>query len=618
MARIIPQEVINELQDKVSIVDVVSPYVDIQKKGKNYFGHCPFHEDNTPSFSVNDEKQIFHCFSCGRGGNIYQFLMDMEGYSFTQAVEKVAELSGQNVGFDFSAINQQQEDRYYNDQQERLIALHESLSELYHYLLTTTKLGHDAMDYLQGRGLAKETIEDYQIGLAPNDPNIARQHLFNKGFTQEELLDSGVFTGANDDSRDRFRGRIIFPLRDKHGKVVAFSGRKLPGASDDQAKYLNSPETELFNKSQFLFNLDIAQNESRRAKELVLYEGFMDVISAANIGLKNGVASMGTSLTQDQAHIIGRYSKRLLLAYDGDKAGLEAMKRALDNMQTWSSRLDIDLLLFPNQLDPDEFIQTYGADAYREFVSKQRISPIHFYRFYYRQHYSLTDDQGKLNYIQAMAKIISQTETEVEQAIYIKELAEDTGLSQEVLTRQIKQVRQTEKRQKRNDSNDYAPIGQVAEGPIRSVQKDYSRLELSEMALFYHLLYSEETAIILQEEAPDFHFETPLMQSLYLLWQNYCQETASRDTSGFLASLTGQAARNQLVEIMAMNLPAELGEGELDDLVFNISTQSQLQAQMAAIDDQLSEAKLRDDLAQINDLHRKKIEILKQLKHTKR
>ncbi|OYW67330.1 MAG: DNA primase, partial [Aerococcus viridans] len=344
------------------MLDVTSQFVDLQKRGRNYFGYCPFHDEKTPSFTVNEEKQIFHCFSCGRGGNVFRFMEEIEGYSFPQAVQKVAEAGNVSVSFDWSALDDGKQTANYSSAQNRLIQIHEELRQFYHYLLMNTENGHQGLTYLYDRGLSKETLDAFQIGIAPEDGRLAAQHLLNKEFTIEELQLSGIFVGDQDRLKDRFAGRVMFPLRNPQGKTVGFSGRILPGSNrykshPDAAKYLSGAETEIFEKNTFLFNLDLAQNEARRAKELVLFEGFMDVIASHNEGVGNGVASMGTSLTNNQIKAIERTSKQVLIAYDGDKPGQKATLRAINLIQNQSSRLKLNVLAFEQNLDPDEFIQ---------------------------------------------------------------------------------------------------------------------------------------------------------------------------------------------------------------------------------------------------------------------
>lgn len=626
MANFIPQEVINEVKNNVNILDVTSQYVDLQKRGRNYFGYCPFHEERTPSFTVNEEKQIFHCFSCGRGGNVFRFLEEIEGYGFPEAVQKVAEQGNVTVNFDWSTFDNQANKTNYSESQSRLIQVHEELRQFYHYLLVNTENGGTGLDYLYQRGLSEETLTTYQIGLAPENGRLAAQHLLNKGFTIDDLKDSGIFVGYDDEIRDRFAGRIMFPLRNVNGQTVGFSGRILPGSAfaekySDAAKYLNSPETEIFEKNTFLFNLDIAKNEARKAKEIVLFEGFMDVIASNNVGVGNGVASMGTSLTENQIKVIDRTSKQVLIAYDGDNPGQKATLRAIDLIQDQKPRITINVLAFEQQLDPDEFIQKYGGERYLTYVSNQRLTPIHFMRNYYSNEYSLQTDNGKIQYIETLLKAISKVSQPVDRDIYIGEISKDTGVSKETLLQQLSTYgKQTSQSQQYAESEpSHFTSGQFLNRDNTvdaKPNKKRSQLEKSELLLMYRLLYNSETWMYLDQN--QFHFRTSEMETLFMLLASYYEsnkdDDGEIDPGDFLQSLSGQEEQQLVAEIMAMEVAPDIGEGEIEDLIYNVSVKGSLKEQMQAIDEEINLAKSLDDYAQIGLLTKQKIDLLKQMK----
>lgn len=626
MANFIPQEVINEVKNNVNILDITSQFVDLQKRGRNYFGYCPFHEERTPSFTVNEEKQIFHCFSCGRGGNVFRFMEEIEGYSFTQAVEKVAEQGNVSVSFDWSTLGFNQQQSSFSAHQSRLIQVHEELRQFYHYLLVNTEVGSLGLDYLQNRGLSTDTLADYQIGIAPEDGRLAAQHLLNKEFSIEELRDSGIFVGDDDRLRDRFAGRIIFPLRNAQGKTVGFSGRILPDspyakAYPDAAKYLNSPETEIFEKNTFLFNLDLAQSEARRAKEIVLFEGFMDVIASHNEGVGNGVASMGTSLTANQIKIIDRTTKQVLIAYDGDNPGKKATLRAIQLIQEQKPRLTINVLAFEQNLDPDEFIQKYGGDRYLQFVANKRLTPIHFMRNYYSQEYSLATDHGKIQYIELMLQAINRVQQPIDRDVYLSEIAEDTGVSKDTLMQQLASISKKQKQ-----TNQYPETAtQVHSTPDlttldqrhdQASTKKRSQLEKSELLLLYRLLYNSETWVLLANE--DFHFQTSEIETLYMLLSAYREGNQNYDgeidPSDFLQSLSGPEEQQIIAEVMNLEVAPDIAEGEIDDLIYNIQVKGSITQRMQTLDEEITLAKAVDDYAQIGILTKQKIDLLKQLK----
>lgn len=628
LANFIPEEVINEVKNNVNILDITSQFVDLQKRGRNYFGYCPFHEERTPSFTVNEEKQIFHCFSCGRGGNVFRFMEEIEGYTFPQAVQKVTELGNVSVSFDWSALEDGQQTNNYSNTQNRLIQIHEELRQFYHYLLMNTENGNLGLQYLYDRGLRKETLETYQIGIAPEDGRLAAQHLLNKEFTVEELQLSGIFVGDQDRLKDRFAGRIMFPLRDVISKTVGFSGRILPGSMHqknypDAAKYLNSPETEIFEKNTFLFNLDLAQSEARRAKELVLFEGFMDVIASHNEGIGNGVASMGTSLTSNQIRVIEKASKQILIAYDGDTPGQKATLRAINLIQDQSNRLKINVLSFEQNLDPDEFIQKYGGEKYANFVINKRMSPIHFMRNFYRKKFSLETDNGKIQFINVMLEAIAKTQQAIERDIYISEISEDTGVSKDTLLQQLESYTSNKQnyqsyQEQGHRSSQYFNDGNLAVpevGVTRGQKK--TQLEKSELLLLYRLLYNSETWLLIANK--DFHFQSSEVETVYMLLSDYRDRKQNIDgeidPGDFLQALTGAEEQRLVAEVMNLEVAPDIGEGEVEDLIYNIQTKGSIEQKMQTLDDEIAYAKSVDDFAQIGILIKKKIDLLKQLKN---
>lgn len=627
LANFIPEEIINEVKNNVNILDVTSQFVDLQKRGRNYFGYCPFHEERTPSFTVNEEKQIFHCFSCGRGGNVFRFMEEIEGYSFPQAVQKVAEAGNVSVSFDWSALDDGKQTANYSSAQNRLIQLHEELRQFYHYLLMNTENGHQGLTYLYDRGLSKETLDAYQIGIAPEDGRLAAQHLLNKEFTIEELQLSGIFVGDQDRLKDRFAGRVMFPLRNPQGKTVGFSGRILPGSNHyeshpDAAKYLNSPETEIFEKNTFLFNLDLAQNEARRAKELVLFEGFMDVIASHNEGVGNGVASMGTSLTNNQIKAIERTSKQVLIAYDGDKPGQKATLRAINLIQDQSSRLKLNVLAFEQNLDPDEFIQKYGGERYVNFVLNKRLSPIHFMRNYYRQEFSLETDNGKIQFINVMLEAIAKIQQAIDRDIYVGEIAEDTGVSKDTLLHQLEShspKKQSHQPYQADDNGNQKsfPTNTTFQPSIpATTSKKKSQLEKSELLLLYRLLYNSETWLLIANR--DFHFQSSEVETVFMLLSDYRENNQNIDgeidPGDFLQALSGAEEQRLVAEVMNMEVAPDIGEGEVEDLIYNIQIKGNIEQKMQSLDDEIAYARSVDDFAQISILIKQKIDLLKQIK----
>lgn len=369
----IPEATVDDIRLNTDIVDIISQYLQLRKSGQNHFAHCPFHEDKTPSFSVNDQKQIFYCFSCGRGGNVFSFLREIEGLTYPEAIIKTAELI--NYPLDQSLVTQVANQQNYEDSATgKLYSINDMAKSFYHHILMNTQIGKPALEYLLNRGMTKETIEEFKIGFSPVQRNALYMYLQSQKdveFDIETYQTSGLFSentnSNNSDFLDRFSNRIIFPIHNERGSTIGFSGRIFEEKENSYptAKYLNTPETTLFNKSQIIYNFDKAKAAVRRENEVIFFEGYMDVISAWQSGVKNAVASMGTSLTEDQIKRIDRFTDHIILAFDGDDAGKDAIKRSVDYLSE-QTHFNIEIITFPSGLDPDDYIQNHLIDTQRQ------------------------------------------------------------------------------------------------------------------------------------------------------------------------------------------------------------------------------------------------------------
>lgn len=433
MAARIPEEVVTEIRERVNIVDVISPYVQLKKQGRNLFGNCPFHEERTPSFSVNEEKQIFHCFSCGRGGNAFSFLMELEHLSFPQAVAKVAPLADITIDTSYLADTKSET---VDPQIKALRELYDDATKLYHHMLINTTGGVEALTYLQQRGLDDQTIDAFMLGYAPKN-DVLLEYFQAKNVDYQLLRSSELFVEWDDGSlHDRFNNRILFTIRDQAGHPIAFSGRRLT-ADDTQPKYINSPESLLFNKSRELFNLDLAQNDIKQSKHVILFEGFMDVIAAFQAGVRNGVASMGTSLTVDQVQRLDRVATDITIAYDADSAGQKATKRALD-LLSQNSRMQASVAHIPDNQDPDEYLRAHDAQAFVDLMTKHTEDPISFNMRYLRHGRNLNNQNEIFGYVTDVLKVIAKLDSKVMQDMYLHKLSEEFNISIEALNEQMR------------------------------------------------------------------------------------------------------------------------------------------------------------------------------------
>ncbi|MGX6980069.1 DNA primase [Vagococcus elongatus] len=568
----IPQEVIDEIRIGTNIVDVVGQYVQLKKSGKNYFGLCPFHEEKSPSFSVAEDKQIFHCFGCGKGGNVFQFIQEIDGVSFPEAIEKVADLSHIQVDFKFSpAVSPGEDSRRQKDGQ--LIALHEKAAELYHHILLRTQVGQHALKYLQDRGISEEQMTEFQIGFAPAERTLLKQVFQQENVDTQVISRSGLVTEREDGEQlDRFYSRIMFPIRNAQGKVVAFSGRLFLEDNYESArmpKYLNSPETEIFNKRQVLYNFDQARAVGRKENELVLFEGFMDVISASGAGIKNGVASMGTSLTNEQLTMFQRTVKKVLICYDGDNAGREASYRALQSFTDHSS-LDVSILMLPENLDPDDYIQTYGGERFKEQVKNHRESPFTFKMLYFKQDKNLENEHERLAYLDQMIKELASVPSVIEREVYTHQLSEMFDISEEAIQAEVDKVLTTERQQRRQQRRRHQANGNetAIERTTPQVQQEskLTLMEKTEQMLLYRIFH-EQTVVNRLKREKDFSFAHDDYQELFTHFETYMMLHGQFVEADFLNYLQEDHLRRKLIEISYLEMSEESTSQEIDDYI---------------------------------------------------
>lgn len=436
MAKHVDDEVIEQVRSSVDIVDVVGDYVQLTKRGRNYFGLCPFHGEQTPSFSVAQEKQIFHCFGCGAGGNVITFLMDIEGFTFQQTINRLAERTGLDLQLDEGQSSASNESTR-NPAQDKWRAAHTFAASYYHHLLLNTVEGEEALDYLKNRGIDEETIKKFQIGYSmPGWDNLTLL-LQQRGYEPSEMEKCGLLVKQEEKERyfDRFRNRIMFPIMDDKGQVIAFSGRILE-ANADEAKYLNSPESELFQKNDVLYNMHHARVAIRMKKQVIISEGFLDVIAFSRAGIDNVIGTMGTALTQNHITRLKRLTSQFVFCFDGDKAGMEATKKAFQ--ATSGKTLQRSALLLPNQSDPDDYSRQHGLEALAKLAGEKGLSEMAFSMVYYRKGLNLQNDSDVLHYTDTIITEIAKSASPIEQSYYVKQLAEEVGIGQDVIEQQLR------------------------------------------------------------------------------------------------------------------------------------------------------------------------------------
>ena len=428
----IPEGIIDNIRRENDIVEVIEEYVQLKKQGRNYFGLCPFHNENSPSFSVTKEKQIFHCFGCGKGGNVITFLMEIETFSFVEAVEFLASRAG------ISLPQTRSKHSSLSEEDEQLLSAFEWLSKYYHHLLKYAEAGKAGLEYLSDRGIEEKTIDQFQLGLAPLDSKLTVNFLKEKGFHHQLLIKAGLLKATSENEFiDPFRGRAIFPIKNHLGRTVGFGARAI--LQDQAPKYLNSPEHSLFHKGSLLYNFHAAKNHIRKENEAILMEGYMDVIAAFQSGVKNVVATLGTSLTEHQAKLLKRYVDTVVVCYDGDDAGQHASFQAANLLKEIGCNVKVAEV--KEGLDPDEYIKAYGGEKFKKEVIDHSDTHFRFFMKYKRKEYNLSIDSERLSYIDEIMKELAMIGSSIEREYYVREIANEFNLSSDIIQHDIEQLR---------------------------------------------------------------------------------------------------------------------------------------------------------------------------------
>ncbi|MBQ8307089.1 MAG: DNA primase [Blautia sp.] len=422
-------DIIEEVRSRNDIVDVVSQYVRLTRRGSTYFGLCPFHNEKTPSFSVTPSKQMYYCFGCGAGGNVFTFLMEYENYSFTEALSALAD----RAGVQLPKIEYSKEAREKAERRETLLAVNKQAAGYFYYQLRGEN-GKKGLQYLKNRGLSDETIRKFGLGYSDKYSDDLYKYLKSKGYTDEILRESGLFNV--DEKRgmyDKFWNRVIFPIMDVNSRVIGFGGRVM---GDGKPKYLNSPETKIFDKSRNLYGLNVAR--SSRKPYLLLCEGYMDVISMHQAGFTNAVASLGTALTSGHASLLKRYTQKVLLLYDSDDAGVRAATRAIPILKEAGVEARV-VSLVPCK-DPDEFIKTYGAEEFQKRLDDAEDSFMFRVRLIARE-LPMEEPQGQNQFFERCTQYLLELPDELERNLYIEAIVREyryTGVSADDLKRRVR------------------------------------------------------------------------------------------------------------------------------------------------------------------------------------
>lgn len=552
----IDQSIINEIKDKTDILDLVSEYVKLEKRGRNYIGLCPFHDEKTPSFTVSEDKQICHCFGCKKGGNVFQFTQEIKDISFVEAVKELGDRV--NVAVDIEATQSNSNVQIASDDLQ-MIEMHELIQEFYYYALTKTVEGEQALTYLQERGFTDALIKERGIGFAPDSSHFCHDFLQKKGYDIELAYEAGLLSRNEENFSyyDRFRNRIMFPLKNAQGRIVGYSGRTYTG---QEPKYLNSPETPIFQKRKLLYNLDKARKSIRKLDEIVLLEGFMDVIKSDTAGLKNVVATMGTQLSDEHITFIRKLTSNITLMFDGDFAGSEATLKTGQHLL--QQGLNVFVIQLPSGMDPDEYIGKYGNDAFTAFVKNDKKSFAH-YKVSILKDEIARNDLSYERYLKELSHDISLMKSSILQQKALNDVAPFFNVSPEQLANEI-QFNQAPVNYYPED--EYG--GYIEPEPIGMAQFDnLSRQEKAERAFLKHLMRDKDTFLNYYESVDKDNFTNQHFKYVFEVLHDFYAENDQYNISDAVQYVNSNELRETLISLEQYSLNDEPYENEIDDYV---------------------------------------------------
>ena len=494
-----PASFIDELIARNPIEDVVGQYVTLKRSGSNMFGLCPFHGEKTASFSVAPDKGIYYCFGCHKGGGAINFMMELEGLSYPDAVRRLAQRAGMEVPED-----EQYQSRY--KQQERLWALMKEAGRFFNGQLYTPA-GKECLAYVQKRGLSKSIVTQFGIGYAPNSWETLVDAMRKKGYTDQELIAANLVGEKNGRIYDRFRNRLMFPIIDVRGNVVGFGGRVL---DDSKPKYLNSDETIIFSKKKHLFGLNFAKKSKQGF--MILVEGNIDVVTLHQYGFDNAIASLGTSLTEDHANLLSRYTEQVVLTYDSDEAGQRAAKRAIPMLEKVG--IKVKVLNMKDAKDPDEFLQKFGADKFK-LLLQDSSDRVEYQLNAIRAKYNLKEDSQKVQFVQEAAELISTLESSVKREVYGGRVAEGAGISMDAMKLEVNKAfkRRMAMKKKQQEKADLAPM-KALQPKARSIRYDNMKSAMAEEGIIAQALRANALLDQATKLKPE-DFSVPLLGKVY-------------------------------------------------------------------------------------------------------
>ena len=533
---------INEIRKSIDIVDVISKYVSLTPKGKNFFGVCPFHDDHSPSMSVSRDKQIYKCFSCGATGNVFNFIQDYENVNFHECLKILSDITGISI----SGLSVKSSKR---DVHKSLYDIYDVSSKLYINNLNT-HYGVAAKSYLYNRGITDDLIKEFEIGLSLLDKDLLTRLLVKKGFSDKDMIDSGLIVRNDYGYSDIYSNRIMFPLYDVSGRIVGYSGRIYNG--EDSSKYINTRETPIFKKGEILYNYHRAKESCRKKNVVIITEGFMDVIRCYSIGITNVVAAMGTAITREHVMLIRKLARDVILCFDGDSAGAKATESCIDLLL--EHKIIPKIVRLEDNLDPDEYILKYGQKKFLEKIDNP-INIMDFRLSYLKKDKDLTSSVDMSSYVNSVIKELSKLDDDILKEISLKKISEESRLDMDFL------------REKLDSVIDSKQVNDIK--PIIKENRNISKYDKAQMYLIYYMLNNDDVVRMYDEKITFMPNEIYRKLAAYI--SCFYKENGYvniADLMTYLSSYDGMV--NCVSDILNLNLKDDYTKNEINDYIFTI------------------------------------------------
>jgi len=587
MSGFIKEEDINEVRERNDLVEVVSGYVNLKKAGRLFKGLCPFHKEKTPSFVVDPAKQLYYCFGCGEGGNVYNFLMKIENIDFPESVQMLAERTNYSLCYECPSGSKAV------SRKERLHDMNELAQRFYNHILLETNEGERAKKYLKNRGFKDRTFEIFKLGYASSDGKKLLRFLTKKGYGLQELIDVGLVVKGDKSSHDLFRNRIIFPITDLKGKAIAFGGRVIDKALP---KYINTPDTTLFHKSSTLYNQFLAKSEIVKSEYALVVEGYTDVISLYQAGIKNVVATLGTAFTSEHLHLLSRFTNKVVLLFDADKAGIAAAERGLGLLG--QSKVDVFVVSLPSGKDPADFIASEGESGFRKRLDESKPL-IEFCLDLALAKHDLKEPLERAKAVNDSVEIIALLENAVLREDYLRKLEDRLNISYESLLSELKKV----KREKIKGEN--TVVSATLDAQVKSERE----------ALKFILQYSDKADQFLLELTEEY-FTYPEYRDLFLFLKNISKERLN--SADLINSISDKRFVNliTLLSLEPINVDIDSWDKYFSDILIKLKDFS-LKRQIYRLKSKLKEADSVGDVMKVDKVFDELIKLEKKRRELK-